>query len=169
MASGRIIRLKKFFSGLRLFPETLTRAIYDDYGNRLDSMLDRTPVMDDPSDEEAYTGIDLVDSDTLGGKYSADDFTTLLRVGTATFKIGVLEPNKEVLDVSQRVNTADDYSIIGIVGYSLIGSSYTKLKITRLEWDNGSVYYSVRNQSNSVATGDISIRVRFLLIKNKFK
>lgn len=37
--SGVIVQLKKFFTGQQMFPKTKTNAVYDDGGNRLDTIL----------------------------------------------------------------------------------------------------------------------------------
>lgn len=62
---ANIKQLKTFLLKLPFFPKTLTKAVYDEEGNRLDQILRDTFIT---TDEEEYSGVIPRDADTLGGQ-----------------------------------------------------------------------------------------------------
>lgn len=71
---GVIRQLKNFFTGKIIYPKTLTKAVYDENGERLDKILRDTMLA---VDSEEYNGVEPRDADTLGGKYKAKDISNI--------------------------------------------------------------------------------------------
>ena len=71
---GVIRQLKNFFTGKVIYPKTLTKAVYDENGERLDKILRDTMLA---VDSEEYNGVEPRDADTLGGKYTAKDISAI--------------------------------------------------------------------------------------------
>lgn len=71
---GVIRQLKNFFTGKIIYPKTLTKAVYDENGERLDKILRDTMLA---VDNEEYSGVEPRDADTLGGKYKAKDISNI--------------------------------------------------------------------------------------------
>lgn len=65
-----IRQLKNFFTKQVIYPKTLTKAVYDEGGERLDKILRDTMLA---TDSVEYSGVEPRDADTLGGKYKASD------------------------------------------------------------------------------------------------
>lgn len=71
---GVIRQLKNFFTGKIIYPKTLTKAVYDENGERLDKILRDTMLA---VDNEEYNGVEPRDADTLGGKYTAKNISAI--------------------------------------------------------------------------------------------
>lgn len=84
-----IRQLKNFFTKQVIYPKTLTKAVYDENGERLDKILRDTMLA---TDNEEYSGVEPRDADTLGGKYKSTDIDTLLN------RIKELESENEKLN-----------------------------------------------------------------------
>ena len=69
-----IKQLKNFFTGMIIYPKTLTKAVYDENGERLDKILRDTMLA---VEDETYNGVEPRDADTLGGKYTSNDIKEL--------------------------------------------------------------------------------------------
>ena len=70
-----IRQLKNFFTKQVIYPKTLTKAVYDENGERLDNILRDTMLA---TDNEEYNGVEPRDADTLGGKYTKKDVESLI-------------------------------------------------------------------------------------------
>ena len=69
-----IRQLKNFFTKQVIYPKTLTKAVYDENGERLDKILRDTMLA---TDNEEYNGVEPRDADTLGGRIKASDIDKL--------------------------------------------------------------------------------------------
>ena len=70
MASRIVQYFKDKLHTIKEYPITVTRAVFDDNGKRLDDIINDSLLS---SDEEEFSGVEPRDADTLGGK-PADDF-----------------------------------------------------------------------------------------------
>lgn len=70
-----IRQLKNFFTKQVIYPKTLTKAVYDENGERLDKILRDTMLA---TDNEEYSGVEPRDADTLGGKYTKEDVEKII-------------------------------------------------------------------------------------------
>lgn len=69
-----IKQLKTFLSKVNIYPKTLTKAVYDEEGNRLDNVLNDTLMLTEDSE---YEGAETRDADTLGGIFNAADISAI--------------------------------------------------------------------------------------------
>lgn len=113
-----IRQLKNFFTKQVICPKTLTKAVYDENGERLDKILRDTMLA---TDNEEYSGVEPRASDTLGGKYKSTDIDTLLN------RIEELEEENEKLN--SNLNQKQD---------SLIGGTF-KGNIDSVNYGSGSM------------------------------
>lgn len=82
--------LKDFLTKATLYPITKTQAVYDDTVGRLDSYL-RNTLGAEPIDDVNEESTDLIDADTLGGRYTAEDLDAMPK-STAIEDYANIEP-----------------------------------------------------------------------------
>lgn len=111
-----------------VFPITVTSAIYDEGGHRLDNLLDNMPIITDKI-EETETEV-LLDADILGGKYTAED-----------------------LDNMPKSESVVDYTGVEIpmIDADMLGGRYTKEDVDNLITENNELKAKVETLNNSLS------------------
>lgn len=102
--------LKEFITRKDIFPITKTNAVYDDRLGRLDSYLNLTISSEEVDDIESED-VELIDADTLGGRYTVEDLDSM--------------PKGEVVEDYAEVIPPPD------IDADLLGGKYTANDITR--------------------------------------
>ena len=104
--------LKDFLTKATLYPITKTQAVYDDTVGRLDSYLQNT-LGAEPIDDVNEESTDLIDADTLGGRYTAEDLDAMPK-STAIEDYANVEPPVNDADRLGGKYTANDIISIPI-------------------------------------------------------
>lgn len=94
-----------------------------------------------------------------------DELDGLIKVQEFSSSIGVLAGGAEFCNKTLSVAIPSGYKAIGIVGFGLAGSNYTRCYIDFLKISaTGTVEYTVRNYSGD-STASMTLSIRVLLIK----
>lgn len=165
-----IRQLKNFFTKQVIYPKTLTKAVYDENGERLDKILRDTMLA---TDNEEYNGVVPRDADTLGGKYTKVDVENIIEENNELRKrldelnsnlvwkeLGIVSATQSLklpsdfneLEIALRTNGTNHTGIIRVSKASL--SWLQKGLISTCVWyqtSNDSVSYRIRIVDNSIS------------------
>lgn len=127
--------LKDFLTKATLYPITKTQAVYDDTVGRLDSYLQNT-LGAEPIDDTNEESTDLIDADTLGGRYTAED-----------------------LDAMPKSTAIEDYANIEppITDADRLGGKYTAKDIDTIKQDIIDIYVGDDGKLHKVQGGADSV------------
>ena len=118
-----IRQLKNFFTKQTIYPVTLTKAVYDENGERLDKIMRDTFIS---TDSEDYDGVEPRDADTLGGKYTAEDIDKMKNSMSGQYElindITITEDTYDII-INTDLN-GNDFAISDfIIWFKCIGAS----------------------------------------------
>lgn len=127
--------LKDFLTKATLYPITKTQAVYDDTVGRLDSYLQNT-LGAEPIDDVNEESTDLIDADTLGGRYTAED-----------------------LDAMPKSTAIEDYANIEppIIDADRLGGKYTAKDIDKIKQNIIDIYVGDDGKLHKVQGGADSV------------
>ena len=99
---------------------------------------------------------------TSGGVFSA--FGSMLSVLEVDINVGTILANDEQYDKTYSYSIGSGYTALGIVGFYISGSNYTRLFCNKLNCDSSNIYWSLRNSSN-LNTTNVHLVVKILRVK----
>ena len=98
-------------------------------------------------------------------EYLDDKMSNFLKVETTEISLGSFTANQEKYDQEYSITIPTGYTPLGIMGYRLVGNSFTALRINGLYIGSNKIKYSIENTSGS-STGSITFTVYVAFIKS---